>query len=682
MATATEHGRLVKLRLVVHTDEAPAHDIEVEVEADGATPAAAVAEAFERELGVAANELVVARSGRPLAEETPLARFGLAHGDELGVADGRAPPPEPPAAAEIVVSGGPATSARHRLAAGEHALGRDASCDIVVDDPAMSARHLVLRVADGGDVDVVDAGSSNGTLVDGVSIEPGEPARLEPGQVIQAGRTLLELAPLPQPAAASSPAGDGTIPFNRPPRVYRPLERRRRPFPPPPADPHRSRLPMAAALLPLLLGVALYYVTGYPTMLLFGLLSPVLAVGTYLEDRRSGRRGFSEATRSYRQRLVALRAELEQERERELRRRRASTPSAPELVRRALRREAALWERRPDDADFLALRLGTTDEQSTLAVQLDPGGSEELRAEAEALAAWYATVPAAPVVAPLADLGALGLCGPPERVAGLGRWLVAQAATLHSPRELVVAAAVSDSALDDWQWLKWLPHAQYEGGPLPTRLAAGHPAARELLESVAELAAERRRDAESRFGGSQTHELPGVLLIVDERVAPERSLVAQALAGGPETGIAAVWLGRQRRDLPGECRGIVELDPGVFRLDLHRRARRRRARRRHRGDAPRRRRASRRARARTAPGHELGRRGRTGPRPGHAAGAAGAARARRRADRRALAGPAARTPGHARLDGRRTVHGRPAGRRPTCARRRTTGAGRASSCRR
>ena len=66
-------------------------------------------------------------------------------------------------------------------------------------------------------------------------------------------------------------------------------------------------------------------------------------------------------------------------------------------------------------------------------MRLDPGGSETLRAEAEELASWYATVPPVPVTVPLAELGVVGLCGPRERVEALARLLVAQAVVLHPP---------------------------------------------------------------------------------------------------------------------------------------------------------------------------------------------------------------------------------------------------------
>lgn len=43
--------------------------------------------------------------------------------------------------------------------------GRDPSCDLVVDDPALSRFHARIELADDGLVSITDSGSSNGTFV-------------------------------------------------------------------------------------------------------------------------------------------------------------------------------------------------------------------------------------------------------------------------------------------------------------------------------------------------------------------------------------------------------------------------------------------------------------------------------------------------------------------------------------
>jgi len=85
------------------------------------------------------------------------------------------------------------------------------------------------------------------------------------------------------------------------------------------------------------------------------------------------------------------------------------------LVNRADR----LWERRPADADFLSVRVGTGQVPLAAPIRLDQGGGPlvdhdpELLAAAETLVERAAVLPAAPVTVSLARHGVVALTGPP-----------------------------------------------------------------------------------------------------------------------------------------------------------------------------------------------------------------------------------------------------------------------------
>jgi DNA segregation ATPase FtsK/SpoIIIE, S-DNA-T family len=563
-ATRLAEGTTVELRLLVRAGGRPETAVEVQAPSDASM--AAVGEALAYAIGVEVGELVLDRTGEPLDGHGELAHAGLREGDRLKIVqanelgEGR-PHTATETPLELVVTGGPLSGRRLPLAYGDHELGRDPSCAIVLEDAALSARHLQLSVYEDGSATVTDVGSRNGSQLEGDALAPDEPRPLPPGWLVAAGRTLLEVrAPQPEPPPPAA-GPDGTIGFNRPPRVQRPLEPAVRPFPAPPEPPQRGRLPLGAALIPLALGLGLYLFTRIPTMLFFATLSPVMAVTTYVEDRRGGRKGFERKSREYRERLATLKDELEAERADETEQRRASAPDAATLIARVRTVEPSLWERRPGDPDFLALRVGSADRPSQLSVRIDAGGAPELRAEVEEVAAFYAVAPAVPVAVPLGELGSVGLCGPDAGVDGLGRWLVAQAAALHSPQELQIAAAVGDVRAETWSWIRWLPHAR------ETRsFARGPVAARALVERAARIVDERAEAAETAFAARRRG--PALLLVLDETVAPERPLVERLFAGAAEAGVAVVWLGRERRDLPGSCGGIAELEHTSARLTL------------------------------------------------------------------------------------------------------------------
>jgi pSer/pThr/pTyr-binding forkhead associated (FHA) protein len=68
-------------------------------------------------------------------------------------------------------------------------VGRDPAANLVVDDPAVSRRHVELRRQPDGWL-AVDLGSTNGTYVNGFRVGH---AHLRPGDVLGIGDTRLRV---------------------------------------------------------------------------------------------------------------------------------------------------------------------------------------------------------------------------------------------------------------------------------------------------------------------------------------------------------------------------------------------------------------------------------------------------------------------------------------------------------
>jgi hypothetical protein len=77
-------------------------------------------------------------------------------------------------------------------------IGRDAKCDLVLDDDDKASRqHARLQGLPDGRLAVQDLGSANGTLVNG---SPIQSTVLDRPASVQVGNTVLDFAPAPQPA--------------------------------------------------------------------------------------------------------------------------------------------------------------------------------------------------------------------------------------------------------------------------------------------------------------------------------------------------------------------------------------------------------------------------------------------------------------------------------------------------
>jgi hypothetical protein len=70
-------------------------------------------------------------------------------------------------------------------------VGRALENDVILEDPSVSRFHLELHWRDGG-YSLMDRDSTNGTLLNGRILEPGEEIRLQAGDGILAGKLRLK----------------------------------------------------------------------------------------------------------------------------------------------------------------------------------------------------------------------------------------------------------------------------------------------------------------------------------------------------------------------------------------------------------------------------------------------------------------------------------------------------------
>ena len=115
---------------------------------------------------------------------------------------------------QLVVRKGPRPGQVFALTQDAISIGRDPLSDIVLDDPEVSRQHARLsRVGDS--YHLQDAGSTNGTFVDGQRLS-GEAVPLKPGQVVMMGSNVTLIA---QATSESDPMATMIAPSQEPQEV-------------------------------------------------------------------------------------------------------------------------------------------------------------------------------------------------------------------------------------------------------------------------------------------------------------------------------------------------------------------------------------------------------------------------------------------------------------------------------
>jgi S-DNA-T family DNA segregation ATPase FtsK/SpoIIIE len=506
--------------------------VDVELTARDADRLGAVIPAVARALGVPVQTLW-AGSGQ-LPDGLPLAAAQLAHGAVLGL-DRPVPPSllaDRSSALELRVVGGPDAGRTVPLGQGRHVLGRGNEATIRLDDPDISRRHLAVRVG-GGDIAVEDLGSTNGSMLNGDQLGPG-PRSWPAGAVLRLGATAVTVTGPNGFGAATDGHGGGRT-FLRPtPRMSAPPPDVEITLPPEPTGPPHRRLAWIAIALPALAGVAMAWLLHTPTFLFFALLSPVVALATWLSDRWSGRRAGRRERAAHAVELLAAEERSAAAVLVHVRAVEEAHPDLASLTTAARRRSDLLWSRRLGDDDALSIRLGSGP-GTTGVIRVQPDGSR-LRAPADHL----------PAALDLRTSGGLGVVGPRRRTIDVLSSVVAQLAALHPPRDVEFLLLTGADRLAEWAWTRWLPHLD------PARVAVTDAGSRPqddaLNRWLAALVGQRRSAGSRRSGHPGTPVQAGALVVVVDR--PLDAKLAATLRNARDAGVLTLAAADTTADLP------------------------------------------------------------------------------------------------------------------------------------
>jgi S-DNA-T family DNA segregation ATPase FtsK/SpoIIIE len=465
--------------------------------------------------------------------------------------------PEPGGLVEIRVVSGPGAGSIYWLPAGRADIGSGENADVRVWDGAVAPLALRIFVDGRGGCQVAAFEGVRAAL----DREPlAAAAQWRPGQIITVGRSLLGLAQYEPPDAALHRSADGSgIDFNRPPRLLPPERITRFQLPAPPSEAERRPLPFLVAAVPLVLGLAMAYFLHQVYLLAIAGLSPVMLIGSQLGDRRQSRKTAKRRAAAYREHKARVERDAREALEAERIERVDQFPDPAVVLSIAAGPRRRLWERRRIDPDYLVLRVGTADLPSSVELT-DPEQDEHRRQ-----VIWR--IPEAPVAISLPGRGVVGVAGPGDTPRAAGRWLVAQAAALHSPNDLRICLLTDSSGKASWQWACWLPHCRPQAGQDCAMLIGND--AESVATRIAELLAimttrqQAAKDATQREARFRPH-----IVVVFDGSRKLRTLpgAIQLLQEGPQVGIYAICLDSDEQFLPAECQAVVVMGPGGVRV--------------------------------------------------------------------------------------------------------------------
>lgn len=241
-------------------------------------------------------------------------------------------------------------------------------------------------------------------------------------------------------------------------------------------------------------------------------------------------------------------------------------PDTKECSRRALERDACLWERTPEQSDFLRLRLGTGTVPLNAEIKFPPVSftldDDPLLNDLRRLQDQPKTIVDAPVTFSMIKSPIVGLAGNADTATKLMQALLLQIITLHSPDEVKLAFFLKEQDLELWKQFRFLPHI-WDNNDNARWFSVGEEQWRALS-----LDLERRFSVQSENKPERTGKQGPVCILViphfDETIAG--STAAKLLAHAGKSNVYCVLGADSLRALPKECTLVVQLDQSGYYL--------------------------------------------------------------------------------------------------------------------
>ena len=378
----------------------------------------------------------------------------------------------------------------------------------------------------------------------------------------------------------------GSESFNRPPRIWTAPPTETVTIPPLPTKDTLPQMPsiltmilpifMMAMLVTITLVVnhgSMQQMTFLLPMALFTIMTPLANLLVARQRVKTTKRKWKVDDRKYRKLLVKLRGQLQEQAAIQRQVALNIDPDSEQLEGRIIER-SHLWERRAEDPDFLAVRVGKGKRPFTVTVQVPDVDQTDPLAEAmQKLRKQFVTVKDIPCTVSLTKVKSLGVTGRRQDVAALMRSILCQIATHHSPEDVRIFGIYPVSQKHDWQWMAELPHTMaLKAGQQDRLVAAGEDEANQLLNVLLEELSLRasKNEGDSTTApvvpnANQPTPLPHLVVIVHDYVEVRKHpALTHAFKLGEQLGVSVIYMVAQQQAIPSECRGVVRLsDEGL-----------------------------------------------------------------------------------------------------------------------
>lgn len=466
-------------------------------------------------------------------------------------------------------------------------VGRGPDNVVTINSHRASKRHAVIQRVENV-YQIQDCGSTNGIYVNGQKIQNAVldrddeivlgdvDIRISDGTLtVFYDKSKVHLKHSPAQASNAQPAV-----FTRSPRLKLDVLTGELDIAPPPAIGGKPELNWVALALPALTTVGLALVIALamsnPMMLLYTLPMTASGMAVSLYNYRRQTKGFAQQTRArldtYAAYLDITVKQIQKSQQQQLAALTSAAPDTDSCFSIVRQRDRRLWERRPQDQDFLSLRLGSGEVDSSLRVNAPREElsleDDELKRRPQAIAKRYRQIQGAPILCDMLRGQVCGIVGSRRDALRLLNNMTVQFATLHCYTESKAVFLCDEMDKETLGWVQRLPHTSRGEGEGSYAVFSREEASR-LLQDFSVFLKNRRQELEGEDNsyGKASIPLPYYLFVIGQPAFLGRNdPINQYLFQSRNLGVGVILVVEEMVQLPKECNLIVEIkgDQGVL----------------------------------------------------------------------------------------------------------------------
>ena len=208
--------------------------------------------------------------------------------------------------------------------------------------------------------------------------------------------------------------------------------------------------------------------------------------------------------------------------------------------------ERRLWERRPSEKDFMLLKLGLGEMPFEVKIKIPKMGisieEDALFDEPEKLQKKFEKVTGVPICVDFLKHTTVGIVGNRNDSLSLVKNLIVQIATHHSYEEVKIVMLFNKNELNEWSWIRWLPHT-WDDSHVVRYIADSKKNATIMLKEFEEIIKQRERELKDDDRRNMSIKLPYIIFIIaDKALIENETLINYITRNDIYLGVGALFL--------------------------------------------------------------------------------------------------------------------------------------------